>query len=261
MSDEAPIKYSVDEDGIATLLLNRPKVYNAFNQDVVDLWKQLLNDAQADDAVKVVVLTGAGKAFCSGGDLEYIEEALDSDALQNKNFLFEHVHHVARALERMDKPIIAAINGPAYGAGMDMALMCDLRLAAKSATFAESYIAVGLTPGDGGTYYLPRICGTSRALELFWTGKTITADEAEKYGIVNRVCPDDELMEQTYALARQIAAKHQLAIRACKRLVYNGMTASLAANLDMISSQMAIIQTQAGHRDCVTELLAKVKKR
>ena len=261
MSDEPVIKFSVDEDGVGTLLINRPKVFNAFNQEVVDLWAQVLNDAASDDAVKVIVLTGAGKAFCAGGDLDFIEEALDNDPLQNKNFLFEHVHNVARALERMDKPIIAAVNGAAFGAGMDMALMCDMRFAAQSATFAESYIAVGLTPGDGGTYYLPRMIGTAKALELFWSGKTLTADEAKDYGIVNDVCPDDQLLEKTYAFARNVASKHQLAIRACKRMVYNGLGASLATNLDMISSQMAIIQTQPGHRDCVIELLDKIKKR
>src|SRR5690606_8434536 len=130
-----------------------------------------------------------------------------------KNYLWKHVHRIVLTLERADKPVIAAINGLARGAGLDMALMCDLRIMAESATLAESYINMGLIAGDAGTYFLPRIVGTARALELFWTGRVLDAHEAERIGIANRVVADDRLVEAVTETARIIAAQPQEAVR------------------------------------------------
>ena len=257
MSADALILFNTDEHGIATITLNRPEKYNAFTKDMINRWAELLEQCEADPAVKVIVLTGAGKAFCSGGDIGAQKDRANNDALERKDFLWRHVHKIAFTMERMDKPTIAAINGAARGAGLDMALMCDLRVMASSATLAESYINVGLIAGDGGTYYLPRLIGTARSLELFWTGRAIDAAEAERIGVVNSVVPPDRLMPETYALARAIAGQPFEAVRAYKRAVYQGMSMTLSAHLDMVSSHTSILRDTPDHRARVAAFLER----
>ena len=257
MAEPALVLLSKDRDGIATLTLNRPQKYNAFTKDMVVLWARLLAECEEDAQVKVIVLTGAGKGFCSGGDIGVQKERAKNDALERKDFLFRYVHTIARTMHRLDKPVIAAINGAARGAGMDMALMCDLRVMAQSATLAETYINVGLIAGDGGTYYLPRLIGIPRALELFWTGRVVGAEEAERLGIVSRAVPDHELMPVTYELARAIAAQPFEAVRAYKRAVYQGMTMSLDAHLDMVSSHTSLLRDTPEHRERVEAFLQR----
>ena len=157
------------------------------------------------------------------------------------------VYNIANKLERNDKPVLAAVNGVARGAGFDMALLCDIRFAAASASFGQSYINLGLIAGDGGTYLLPRIVGTARALDLFWTGDVIEADEALRLGIVNTVFPDAELLTRTYAYARKLAAQPQEAVRALKRATYQGMLQERRTHFDMISSHMAILMSTDDH--------------
>lgn len=260
MADQPLVLLSIDPEGVATLTLNRPERYNAFTKDMIILWSRLLEQCEDDPQVKVVVLTGAGKGFCSGGDVGVQKERAKNDAIERKDFLYRFVHKIARTMARMDKPTIAAINGAARGAGLDMALMCDLRIMAQSATLAESYINVGLIAGDGGTYYLPRLIGIPRALELFWTGRVIGADEAERIGMVCRAVPDAELMPASYALARQIAAQPFEAVRAYKRAVYQGMTMSLEAHLDMVSSHTSLLRDTPEHRDRVEAFLQRKRK-
>lgn len=242
------IKLSVDAHGIATLLLNRPDRLNAFTVAMIRQWEAALAKAAADPAVKVVVLTGAGRAFCAGGDVEDFSEVGQGDAMARKNYLWTCIHNIVSILERLDKPVIAAINGPARGAGLDMALMCDLRLAARSATLAESYISMGLIAGDAGTWFLPRLIGTARALELFWTGEAISAEEAHRIGMVNRIVADDQLMDATYGLARRIASQAPEAVKFFKRAVHQGLEMPLRAHLDMVSSHMSVLMETADHK-------------
>jgi len=260
MDTESHILLTKDEHGIATITLNRPEKYNAFTKDMIIRWAGMLEQCESDPAVKIVVLTGAGKAFCSGGDISAQKERANNDSLERKDFLFRHVHKIALTMERMDKPTIAAINGAARGAGLDMALMCDLRTMADTATLAESYINVGLIAGDGGTYYLPRIIGMPRALELFWTGRAIGSAEAERIGLVNNVVPLEQLMTATYELARQIAAQPFEAVRAYKRSAYQGMNMTLAAHLDMVSSHTSILRDTPDHRARVAAFLERRRK-
>jgi len=261
MQEQPMVLLTKDADGIATLTLNRPEKYNAFTKDMVILWGRLLAECEEDPAVKVIVLTGAGKAFCSGGDIGAQKERAKNDALERKDFLFRYVHRIPRLMAHLDKPVIAAINGAARGAGLDMALMCDLRIMAESATLAESYIDVGLIAGDGGTYYLPRLIGIPRALELFWTGRVIGAAEAERIGMVCRAVPDAELMATTYELARSIASQPFEAVRAYKRSVYQGMTMSLDAHLDMVSAHTSILRDTPEHRAKVEAFLQRKQKK
>ena len=260
MTEQALVLFSKDSDGIATLTLNRPEKYNAFTKDMIVAWTRLLAECEDDPSVKVIVLTGAGKGFCSGGDIGAQRERAKNDALERKDFLFRYVHTIARTMQRLDKPVIAAINGAARGAGLDMALMCDLRMMAQSATLAETYINVGLIAGDGGTYYLPRLIGVARALELFWTGRIVDAAEAERIGLVTRVVADDQLLPVTHELARTIAAQPFEAVRAYKRAVYQGLTMSLDAHLDMVSSHTSILRDTPEHRQRVEAFLQRRRK-
>lgn len=260
MDAQALVLLDKSDDGIATLTLNRPERFNAFTKDMIELWAKLLVECEEDSKVKVIVLTGAGKGFCSGGDIGVQKERAKNDALERKDFLFRHVHKIPRTMARLDKPVIAAINGAARGAGLDMALMCDLRIMAESATLAESYINVGLIAGDGGTFYLPRLIGIPRALELFWTGRVVDAAEAERIGMVSRSVPDADLMKVTYELARAIAGMPFEAVRAYKRSVYQGMTMDLDSHLDMVSAHTSILRDTPDHRERVEAFLHRKKK-
>lgn len=238
MSD---IEYTV-ADGIGTITLNRPARKNAFTLAMIDAWAGFLADARTNDGVRVVLLTGAGDAFCSGIDIDDFTAGSPS-VLERKNILAERIHRVAYAMEDLDKPVIAAVNGVAVGAGMDMALMCDIRLAATSTRFSEGYIRIGLVPGDGGCYFLPRLVGTARALELLWTGDFIDAEEALQLGLVNHVYPDAEFTGRAVNFASRIAAAPPVNVRMIKRAVHQSARADLRTALDLISSHMAVVQT------------------
>ncbi len=244
------------KDKIATITLNRPDKLNAFTSGMIDAWAKSLGEAQADDSVNVVVVTGAGRAFCSGGDVGRMRQG-EPSALDGKNSLWEGVHRVPKALEAMDKPVIAMVNGLAVGAGMGMCVMCDLRIAAQSARFSTGYVRVGLVPGDGDTFFLPRLVGPARALELLWTADFIEAPEAHRIGIVQRVVPDAELRDVTYTLARQIADGPQIPIRMIKRLVYQSLKLDLRTHLDLVSSHMSIVRQTADHAEGVAAFKEK----
>ncbi len=248
-------------DGVAVLRLNRPERLNAFTLRMIDDWQAALRDAFDDAAVRVVIVTGNGKAFCTGADLDELAAAPPRDGIERKDVLWAHIHGIARILDAADKPVIAAVNGTARGAGCDMTLMCDLRIAAASATFAESYIHHGLVSGDAGAYYLPRLIGSARALELFWTGRVIGAAEAERIGLVNQVVPDEQLMETALQLARQIAAQPQQAVRLYKRMVRQSPDMALPTHLDMVSSHMSVLQDTPEYKARLAASLAKLGKR
>jgi enoyl-CoA hydratase/carnithine racemase len=235
----ADLEYTV-ADGIGTILLNRPHRKNAFTIEMIDQWARILVEARTDPDVRVIVLTGAGDAFCSGVDLSSIDGERPSP-LQRKEHLTDHIHRVPYALEDLDKPVIAAINGVAVGAGMDMALMCDMRIIARSARLSEGYIRVGLVPGDGGCYYLPRLVGQAKALELLLTGDFIGGEEAARIGIANHVVDDDDLIAATTRLARKLADAPPVAVRTIKRAVYQSARADLRTALDLISSHMSVV--------------------
>jgi 2-(1,2-epoxy-1,2-dihydrophenyl)acetyl-CoA isomerase len=244
---------------VATLTLNRPEKLNAFTQEMIDAWAAALAECRDNDAVHVIVVTGAGRAFCAGGDLAEMRERVEQSPFEQKDFIWNHVHRIATTLELIDKPVIAAVNGTANGAGMDMALMCDLRFAAESATFAEGYVKLGLVPGDGGAWFLPRLVGTAKALELLWTGDSVNAQEALELGIVTRVIPDADLLNDTYAFAQRVANNPTMAVRAIKRLVYQGQRADLRTHLDAVSSLMGITGSSHDHREALQAIAEKRK--
>ncbi len=200
------IRLEVAEDGVALLELHRPERLNAFNRQMIVEWREALAQIADDRRVRAVVLTGAGRAFCAGGDADDMTEMLTARNVDRKEYL-RSIQQIPLAMERFEVPVIAAINGTARGAGLDMALMCDIRICGAASTFAESYINMGVMSGDGGTWFLPRVHGVSRALELLWTGRVVDATEAERIGLVNRVVADADVRSTAMALARQIAAQ------------------------------------------------------
>lgn len=248
------------KDNVATIRLNRPEKLNAFTGEMLSAWHDALEQAEARDDVSVVVLTGTGRGFCSGGDVgSFAERHGVETAFSRKQSLAHRVHRIPLLMERMEKPVIVAVNGVAAGAGMDMALMGDIRVAARSARFAETYVRMGIFAGDGGAWYLPRIVGVPMALELLFTGRFVESDEAKEIGLVNRVVADDELMTVTYEMAQHIAAQPPLAIRMMKRAVYQSMRIDLKTHLDLASSHMGAIFSTEDHKEAVTAFREKRK--
>jgi len=246
------------EEHIAKIILNRPEAKNAFSPEMIALWREALERSQTDQNIRVIVVTGKGDTFCSGGDIRDMAEG-KLRSWDMKNFLWEGVHRIVLALENTDKPVIAAINGVAMGAGLDMALMCDLRVCSDKAKMAESYIMMGVAPGDGGAYFLPRLVGIARALELLLTGRVIGAKEALDIGLVNRVVPHEKLMEEAMSLAKEIASKPPLAARMIKRAVYQAQKSDLRSHLDYISSQLGLLSETRDHQEAARAFLEKRK--
>lgn len=253
--DFEQILYSV-EDHIATITLNRPERMNAFTDVMIREWAEALTMARHDHDVRVVVVTGNGRGFCAGADLKSgsgIGETARRDtppsAAERRNWLRDGVHQVPRAVQLLDKPYIAAVNGSAVGAGMDMASMADIRIASEHAKFAMSYVKVGLVPGDGGAYFLPRIVGVAKALELIWTGDFLSAQDALACGYVSKVVPADDLMSETRAFAKRLAEGPAVAMQLAKRLVYRGLNADWQEAFEQANTAMAIAQTTEDARE------------
>lgn len=256
------ILFSV-EDGIATITLNCPERKNAFTMEMIDKWADTLVKWRTDPEVKVIVLTGAGDAFCSGAYLgapsSSTDGAREQTAYDIKSNLWERIHRIAFALEDIDKPVIAALNGVAVGAGLDMALMCDIRFAAESARFSEGYVKVGFVPGDGGAFFLPRLVGMAKALELLLTGDFIYGPEAERIGLVNRTYPDDQLMEETYKFARKLADGPAKVIQMIKRVTYQSANMDLRTALDTVSSHMGVIRSTDDSKDALAASISRLR--
>lgn len=229
------------EDGIATVYLNRPEKLNAVDSTVVRELGQALREIASDTTVRVVIITGKGRAFCAGGDLDWVlsEVVTKEDASQLRPF-FRELHDVIVFMRRLEKPIIAAVNGPAVGAGADLAMACDIRIAADTASFGEVYARIGVLPDTGGTYFLPRLVGVGKACELIFTGDIIDAKEAERIRLVNKVVPLDKLEKTTKELATRLANGPTIAIGLAKTLIYRGLTLDLDTALDEVVNAVAI---------------------
>ncbi len=229
-------------DGIATITLNRPEVMNALTFEVYAQLRDLFAAMRADDAVKVVVLTGAGDNFCSGGDVHaIIGELLKRDMSGHLEFT-RMTGAVVQNMRLLDKPIIAALNGMTAGAGAVLALASDLRIASERARFAFLFTKVGLTGADmGAGYLLPRVVGMGRAFELLLLGDTIDVSTAERYGLVNRVVPHDELLPQAREWARRLAQGPTLAISMTKHMINHELSMDLASAIEAEAQAQALM--------------------
>ncbi|MGH7333654.1 MAG: enoyl-CoA hydratase/isomerase family protein [Candidatus Rokuibacteriota bacterium] len=221
------------KDGIATVTLNRPERLNALGDTLRDDLLEAITRSSVDPTVRVMILTGAGKGFCAGGDVKAMNEAKEG---RRERPLLEKIapsrDRTLLAMRDAPQPIIAAVNGAAAGAGMNLALGCDLRIASTEAKFAQAFVRRGLHPDWGGTYFLPRVVGMAKACELIFTGDLIDAGEALRLGLVSQVVAPEELLSTAYALARRIAAGPPLAIRLAKRALYKNAEADLRSALE-----------------------------
>jgi 2-(1,2-epoxy-1,2-dihydrophenyl)acetyl-CoA isomerase len=234
MSSTDLVKTEMDAH-VGILTLNRPERLNALGEDMRERILEALLAFEADPEVRAVMLTGAGRAFCSGGDVKAMREKLGTDAGRRPDRPLHKTparNHVIQTLRRMGVPVLAAVNGPAVGAGMNLALACDLRIASDQAIFGEAFVKRGAPPAWGGTYFLPRLIGPARASELIFGGAIFDADEALRLGIVNRVVPHTSFWAAAQDWARQLAAGPTVAIGLAKRNIYTNMEVGLAAALD-----------------------------
>lgn len=266
MRDNPPVRPDLVllevSDGIGVLTLNDPGSKNAISADTMDALKRRCDEANSRDDLRVVIVTGAGDAFSTGGHMQDMTRRAgifaSDDPLWAQDINLNQVRKIPEAVYGLKMPTIAAVNGYAVGGGCDIALMCDIRIASEAAVFAESFLRVGLLPGDGGAWFLPRVVGLSRAMEMALTSDFIDAHTAERIGLVSRTVPADKLMEEARAVAARIARHPPEIARMTKRLVRYGHEASLADTLDMTASMQAIAQTSGVHRAAAQRLLALI---
>jgi enoyl-CoA hydratase/carnithine racemase len=242
------IMYTV-EDYIGTITLNRPESLNAFTDTMLTEWVDAIETAKTDPKVRVLIVTGAGRGFCSGMNVRAAASGgQPQPPYARRNYMRLSVHRVPRALESLDKPYIAVINGPAAGAGMDMASMADIRIMSDQARVGMNYVRMGLLPGDAGCYFLPRIVGIAKALELIWSGRMIDAEEALSIGYVTKVVPHDELMPVAREFCKQFT-QAPVATQFAKKLLWRGIDQFRNINLEMAEMAMLINSTSPDTRE------------
>ena len=227
------------QDGVGIITLNQPEVLNAFSPTMLDEWVATIEDAKYDDDVKVLVVTGAGRGFCTGANVKAMASAgRPSSATDRYNSQF--LKRLPRTVEGLNKPYIAAVNGPAVGGGFDSASMADFRIASEKARFAINHLRIARLSADGGLFFLTRILGVSKTMELVLTHEFFDADEALRIGYVNRVVPHDELMPATLEFAAKLAKGPPVAMQLIKRLIYRCHGSTLTRHLDDLDSAMVI---------------------
>ena len=253
-----PVVLEERNGSIATIRMNRPERLNALNIELGRGVVHALLRASQDNSVRVVVLTGAGRGFCAGGDLELLRDLRKHNASDELKGLLEAGKEMCLAIAAMTKPVIAAVNGPAAGGGMNLALAADMRIASDKANFSESFAKVGLYPDFGGTYFLPRIVGPALAAELFYTAETLTAEDALRLGIVNRVFPADKFEAETQKIVEVLAGAPTVAFRDVKRTIVGDDRKAMETKLDEeIRLQTHCFQSE----DCLEGLNAFFEKR
>jgi len=245
-------------DAVASIQLDRPDTRNAFTDAMVESLSRAFHDARSDPRIKVIVLSGQGDAFCSGGNVKDMADGKLA-SWDMKRFLRDHAQRLPLLMQDIDKPILAAIDGPAHGGGFDLALACDLRIASERATFCATYVKIGLAPGNGSAYFLTRCIGTTRALDILLTGRVVDMKEALNLGLVQAVVPPERLHDDAFAYAGRIARWPLESLRAVKCAVYHGLHSDLRSHLDYMSSQLALLSQTPEHRKAVEEFANKNK--
>jgi 2-(1,2-epoxy-1,2-dihydrophenyl)acetyl-CoA isomerase len=234
------------ENGVCTLTLNRPAVFNSFNQTMAFQLQEALDSCAIDEQVRVVVIKGEGKAFCAGQDLA---EATDPEGPELKSIVREHYNPIILKIRELEKPVIAAVNGVAAGAGANIALACDIAIAKRSASFIQAFSKIGLIPDSGGTFFLPRLIGMQKALALMMTGDKVSAEEAEKLNMIYKVVEDESFEEEIKKFAEHLATMPTRGLGLTKKAVNLGLFNSLEDQLDVEER----LQTEAGETDDFAE--------
>ena len=262
--EETPLLHSLDDStGVLTLTLNSPHASNAWSDALLDAMLSTIHSAQHDPHVRAIVLAGAGRSFCAGGDLRAMKHrsgmfAGDTVALRGQ---YTHgLQAVTRAFDRLEKPVICAIQGPAIGAGLDLSLMCDIRIASEHARFGSTFASVGLVPGDGGAFLLTRAVGFSRATELILSTRIIDADEALRIGLIHQLVPHDQLLSIAHERAAAIAQLPAPAVQMSKVALYRSYNHDLEIALQLTAALQGLVQHTAAHEAAVEAMLQKLKK-
>ena len=235
-----------DANGVCTITLNRPSVYNSFNQTMAFQLQAVLDACSKDDSVRVIVITGEGKAFSAGQDLG---EATDNEGPTLTSIVRDHYNPIILKIREIEKPVIAAVNGVAAGAGANIALACDITFAKKSASFIQAFSKIGLIPDSGGTFFLPRLIGMQKALALMMTGDKVSAEEAEKLNMIYKVIDDDDFSSEITRFSEQLAMMPTRGLGLTKKAVNLGLFNSLEDQLELEEK----LQTQAGDTDDFAE--------
>jgi 2-(1,2-epoxy-1,2-dihydrophenyl)acetyl-CoA isomerase len=235
-----------DANGVCTITLNRPSVYNSFNQTMAFQLQATLDACSKDNSVRVIVITGEGKAFSAGQDLG---EATDNEGPTLTSIVRDHYNPIILKIREIEKPVIAAVNGVAAGAGANIALACDITFAKKSATFIQAFSKIGLIPDSGGTFFLPRLIGMQKALALMMTGDKVSAEEAEKLNMIYKVIDDDDFSSEITRFSEQLAMMPTRGLGLTKKAVNLGLFNSLEDQLELEEK----LQTQAGETDDFAE--------
>ncbi len=254
----------VKEGHLATLTLNRPERNNAINRRMMEELVEALSDISGDDEIRALILTGAGKAFCAGADVDIMPGGGEVKELGDlgvetlrRSFLFKAAKKIVLSIHQMEKPTIAMINGVAVGAGFDLALACDLKIASEKARFMCGFVKIGLFPGFGAAWFYPRTMGLAKGLELLFTGDTLGAKEAKEIGLLNKVTTPEELETATLALAKKIINGPPIAIRLMKSQVYKGLRTDLATALDEAAVSESITLASKDHIEGITAFREK----
>ena len=252
----------LERDGpIATLTIDRPAAMNALGEaGDGDAFVAVCDAIAADRDIRVVILTGAGRAFSAGGNVKAMlagEGSFAGNPAMVREGYRANIHKLLRALFSLDVPVIAAVNGPAIGLGCDLACLADIRIASSAAKFGVTFLKLGIVPGDGGTWLLPRVIGMSRAAELFYTGRVIDAATAEAWGLVSRVVEPEALLATGHELAREIAAQPPYQLRATKMLLRQGQMVSYDTMLELAASTQGLMHHTEDHREGAAALLER----
>jgi len=254
------VRYATDGP-IATITLARPEARNAYSEAMVEGLVAAFDSAERNAEIRCIVLTGEGKAFSAGGDLKRMAAdqgmfAGDDPVALRRSYIMG-IQRVPQRIAKVDKPIVAAINGAAIGAGLDLACMCDLRIASDEAKLGSTFVKVGLVPGDGGAFFLARTIGFPRALELMLTGRVLDASRAHAIGLVHEVVPHDEVTARAIAVATEIAANAPLAVQLTKRAAYRSHETDLQTALELAASYQGVVQRTEDHREGVKAILER----
>ncbi|MEX3653154.1 crotonase/enoyl-CoA hydratase family protein [Mycolicibacterium fortuitum] len=249
---------NVHTDGpVQIWTINLPEIGNAItDKDVIAAFEAGVDAANPDNSISAVILTGAGKIFSAGGNVKEMADRqgmFGLDAIDQRRAYIDGIQRIPRALGRLEVPLIAAVNGAAIGAGCDLAMMCDIRIASERASFAESFVQLGLIPGDGGTWFLPRAVGYARAAEMTFTGERIDAATALEWGLVSRVVAHDGLLSEARALADRIAVNPPHALRMAKRLMQESISGSLESTLAMAAAMQPLAHHDPEHQQRIAK--------
>ena len=260
MNPDNPILFE-QRGAIAVLTLNRPETRNALSgEPMFAAFETLFSQMNADTQIRAAVLTGAGSAFCSGGNVAEMRDRAGMFSGSPQQIAENYragIQRIPRAFQSLQVPIIAAVNGPAIGAGNDLACMCDIRIGSSRAVFAESFVKVGIVPGDGGCWLLPRVVGASMAAEMAFTGDSISADEALRIGLISRLVEPDTLLDTALALAQRIANNPPQVLRWTKQLLVQARTGTLDAALDLAGMYQGQAHHTADHAEAVAAFFEK----